>query len=133
MVDEIIVGFEDAIREPIVAHERQTFSTELTSGHFEGAIEVFLKSSIAPSVGAQLPAERLLGDGDPKFLENPLRQIDQPPAHHAMDRSDRAIVDHAGDGLALGVMSSDGWPGDLPSSSPSRPRALNRNTQSRMI
>ena len=32
MVDEIIVGFEDAIREPIVAHERQTFSTELTSG-----------------------------------------------------------------------------------------------------
>ena len=34
MVDEIIVGFEDAIREPIVAHERQTFSTELTSGHF---------------------------------------------------------------------------------------------------
>ena len=89
MVDEIIVGFEDAIREPIVAHERQTFSTELTSGHFGGA---------------QLPAERLLGDGDPKLLENPLGRIDQPPAHHAMDRSDRAIVDHAGDGLALGVI-----------------------------
>src|SRR5262245_32703196 len=30
--------------------------------------------------GAQLPAERLLGDRDAEFLEDPLRQIAQPPA-----------------------------------------------------
>src|SRR5262245_23251233 len=51
--------------------------------------------------GAQLPAERLLGDRDAEFLEDPLRQIDQPPAHHAMDRRDRAALDHAGDGPPL--------------------------------
>src|SRR5256886_13913694 len=54
--------------------------------------------------GAQLPAERLLGDRDAEFLEDPLRQIDQPPAHHAMDRRDRATLDHAGDGLTLEVI-----------------------------
>src|SRR5437879_12785926 len=48
--------------------------------------------------GAQLPTERLLGDRDAEFLEDPLRQIDQPPAQHAMDRRDRAALDHAGDG-----------------------------------
>jgi hypothetical protein len=30
--------------------------------------------------GAQFPAERLLGDRDAEFLEDPLRQIDQPLA-----------------------------------------------------
>ena len=54
--------------------------------------------------GAQLPAERLLGDCNAEFLEDPLRQIDQPPAHHAMDRRDRATLDHAGDGLTLEVI-----------------------------
>src|SRR5215472_14090111 len=54
--------------------------------------------------GAQLPAERLLGDRDAEFLEDPLRQIDQPPAHHAMDRRDRAALDHAGDGPPLKVI-----------------------------
>ena len=29
--------------------------------------------------GAQLSAERLLGDDDAELLEDPLRQIDQPP------------------------------------------------------
>jgi hypothetical protein len=33
-----------------------------------------------------------------------LRQIDQPPAHHAMDRRDRAALDHAGDGPPLKVI-----------------------------
>jgi len=32
------------------------------------------------------------------------RQIDQPPAHHAMHRRDRATLDHAGDGLPLSVV-----------------------------
>ncbi len=29
--------------------------------------------------GAQFPAEGLLGDRDAEFLEDPLRQVDQPP------------------------------------------------------
>src|SRR5262245_56476467 len=41
---------------------------------------------------------------DAEFLEDPLRQIDQPPAHHAMHRRDRATLDHAGDGLPLSVV-----------------------------
>src|SRR5262249_44753996 len=53
---------------------------------------------------SQLPAERLLGDCDAEFLEDPLRQIDQPPAHHAMHRRDRTTLDHAGDGLPLSVV-----------------------------
>ena len=46
----------------------------------------------------------LFGDRDAEFLENPLRQIDQPPAHHAMDRRNRATLDHLGDGLTLEVI-----------------------------
>ena len=52
---------------------------------------------------AQLPAERLLGDRDAELLKYPLRQIDQPPAHHAVNRWDRAALDHPRDGLALGI------------------------------
>src|SRR5262249_5458891 len=81
--------------------------------------KAFLKSSIAPCAlrmvarsgrefavahGAQLPAARLLGDRDAESLEVQRRQIDQPPAHHAMDRRDRAALDHAGDGPPLKVI-----------------------------
>src|SRR5437899_1889741 len=34
----------------------------------------------------QFPAQRLLGDADPEFLPDPLAQIDQPPAHNAINR-----------------------------------------------
>lgn len=54
--------------------------------------------------GTQLPAKRLLGDRDTELLEDPLREIDQPPAHHAVNRRDRATLDHAGDRLALSVI-----------------------------
>lgn len=57
----------------------------------------------AVAQGAQLPAERLLGDRDAELLKDPLRQIDQPPAHHAVNRWDRAALDHPRDGLALGI------------------------------
>jgi hypothetical protein len=33
-----------------------------------------------------------------------LRQIDQPPTDHAMDRRNRATLNQAGDGLALAVV-----------------------------
>ena len=54
--------------------------------------------------GAQFPAERLLGNRDAELLEDPLRQIDQPPTHHAVNCRDRTTLDHAGDGLALTVV-----------------------------
>jgi len=78
--------------------------------------------------GAQLSAERLLGDDDAELLEDPLRQIDQPPAHHAMDRRDRATFDHADDRLALHVIELGGLAGRFAVEQTNR-----RNTQSRMI
>jgi hypothetical protein len=58
--------------------------------------------------GTQRPAEHLLGDRDTELLEYPLREIDQSPAHHAMDRWDRPAFDHPGDRLALGVIELAG-------------------------
>ena len=40
----------------------------------------------------QLPAERRLGDRDAELFEDPLRQIDEAPAHDAMDGWDRAVL-----------------------------------------
>src|SRR5262245_42134286 len=56
----------------------------------------------------ELPAERLLNDRDAEFLKYPLRQIDQPPAYHAMDRRDRTTFDHAGKCSAVAVVEL-GW------------------------
>src|SRR5215475_14466025 len=58
--------------------------------------------------GPELPAECLLGDRDTEFLKYPLRQIDQPPAHHAVDRRDRTTFDHAGKCSTLTVVEL-GW------------------------
>src|SRR3974390_1691673 len=63
---------------------------------------------LAIAHGSQLPAQCLLGDGDAELLEDPLRQIDQPPTHDAMNRRDRAIFDHPRDGLALGIVELRG-------------------------
>ena len=52
----------------------------------------------------QLPAQSLLGNPDAVLLPNPLRQVDQPPAHDPMDRRDRAALDDAGEFLALGAV-----------------------------
>src|SRR5215831_5207398 len=43
-----------------------------------------------------------------EFLKYPLRQIDQPPAHHAVDRRDRTTFDHAGKCSTLTVVEL-GW------------------------
>ncbi len=43
---------------------------------------------------AQFAAERLLSDDDLELVPNPLAQIDHPPAYHAMNRRDRATLDH---------------------------------------
>ncbi|HUE18000.1 MAG TPA: hypothetical protein VMR25_27840, partial [Planctomycetaceae bacterium] len=41
---------------------------------------------------------------------DPLRQIDQPPAHHAVDRRDWAALDHPDDRLALAIIELAGAP-----------------------
>src|SRR3712207_6770813 len=46
--------------------------------------------------GPQLAAERLLGDGQAELLPDRLCQIDQTPAHHAVDGRDWAAVHDAG-------------------------------------
>ena len=40
------------------------------------------------SHGAQFPAQCLLGDDDAEFLEDPLAEVDDPPAHDAMHGRD---------------------------------------------
>jgi hypothetical protein len=41
---------------------------------------------LAITYGAQFAAQRLLGDDDAKRPENPLAEIDDPPAHDPMNR-----------------------------------------------
>ena len=64
---------------------------------------------LAIAHGPQFAAHRRLGQRDAKFLVKPLRQIDEPPAHHAVDRRDRTAVDHlrdAGAGASLSFVGS---------------------------
>src|SRR6266513_2756985 len=57
-----------------------------------GVLGVMARSGrqLAQAKGAQLTAQRLLADRNTEFLEDPLRQVDQPPTNHAVNRRDRA-------------------------------------------
>jgi hypothetical protein len=63
----------------------------------------------------------------------PLNQIDQAPAHDAMDGRDRAALDKSTNAWRCASLSCERGPGALLSSKPSGLRALNRSTQSRTI
>jgi hypothetical protein len=56
---------------------------------------------LAVAHGAHLPAQCLHRDRDAELLPQPLAEIAQPPAHHAMDRGDRAPVDLGRQRLAV--------------------------------
>ena len=56
----------------------------------------------------QLAAERRLGDRDPELFEEPLRQIDQPPTHDAMQGRNRPIFHDLPQGLALALVEDAG-------------------------
>jgi len=56
----------------------------------------------------QFAAERRLGDRDPELFEEPLRQIDQPPAHDAMQGGNRPIFHDLPQGLALALVENAG-------------------------
>ena len=49
------------------------------------------------SHGAQFPAQCLLGDDDAEFLEDPLAEVDDPPAHDARHGRDRAALEYRGE------------------------------------
>ena len=53
---------------------------------------------------AQLAAQRLPGDDDAELLEDPLAEIDDPPAHDAVDGRDRSALQSRGDGGAMRVI-----------------------------
>src|SRR4051794_14816714 len=61
--------------------------------------------------GPQLPAQRLLGDGEAELLPEPLDQIDQAPAHHAVDGRDRARIDPGHQGRAMRIGEPRRGPG----------------------
>src|SRR5215218_9988080 len=51
--------------------------------------------------GPQLAAQGLLGDRDPEFLPEPLDQIDETPAHHAVDGRKGPLLDDDLQGLSV--------------------------------
>ena len=53
---------------------------------------------------AQHAAQRLLGDDDAEFFENPLAEIDDPPAHDPVNRRDWAALDDRGERGAMRVV-----------------------------
>jgi hypothetical protein len=63
--------------------------------------------------GAQLPAQGLLGDGDPELLPEPCDQIDQTPAHHAVNRRDGPLLNDGLQGRAMRVGELGGLAGRL--------------------
>jgi hypothetical protein len=85
------------------------------------------------SHGAQFPAQCLLGDDDAEFLEDPLAEVDDPPAHDAMQAGIGPLSSIAASAARCAPFRPDGCPGGLQSISPSGPWALNLITQSRTI
>ena len=77
------------------------------------------RRQLAEAHGAKLPAHRLLRDREPELLPNPLHQINDAPAHHAMHRRDRAALDNPRERRALVANESAGCP--APCRSPARP------------
>ena len=59
---------------------------------------------LAEAHRAQLPAQGLFGDRDAELVPDPLREIDQPPANHPVNRRDRPALDNPDKRLALGLV-----------------------------
>ena len=80
---------------------------------------------------AQHAAQRLLGDDDAEFLENPLAEIDDPPAHDPVIAGIGPLSMIAASAARCTSFNRGGCPGALRSIRPSGPCALNLTTQSR--
>ena len=82
---------------------------------------------------AKLPAQRLFGDRDAELLVDPLRKIDQPPAHHTVDRRDPAALDHPHNRLALHIIELRGLTWRFAVKQAGSPPRIEPHHQSRMI
>ena len=56
----------------------------------------------AEAESPQFAAQGLFADRNGELIKDPLRQIDQPPAHHAVRRRDRSRLDDLRQSAALG-------------------------------
>ena len=63
------------------------------------------RRQLAIAHGAQVAAQRLLADRHAIFVEQPLDQIDDPPANHAVRSRDRALLDNLGKRASAQVRS----------------------------
>ena len=75
---------------------------------------------LAITRGAQFAAQCLLGDDDAEFLEDPLAEIDNPPAHDPMHRRDRAALDDRGERGAVRAVQPGSLSGRLAINQPFR-------------
>ena len=73
----------------------------------DGSLGLCMMAGVVPracgSPSREAPAQRLFGDRDAELLVDPLRKIDQPPAHYTVDRRDRAALDHPHNRTALHI------------------------------
>jgi hypothetical protein len=63
--------------------------------------------------GPQLAAQGLLGDRDPELLPDPLDEVDQTPAHHAVDGRNGPLLDDGLQGRAMRIGEFRGLAGRL--------------------
>src|SRR5262245_65589758 len=98
-----IVSQSMRLRRAIVSRRLGSFFKSLNRAR---RLSVVARSGreFAVTHGPQFATECLFGDGDAELLEDPLRQIDQPPANHTVHCRDRTAVDQAGRDLALTVV-----------------------------
>ena len=80
---------------------------------------------------AQHAAQRLLGDDDAEFLENPLAEIDDPPAHDPVNRRDWAALDDRGERGAMRAVQPRRLPWRLAVDQAVRALRVDLTTQSR--
>src|SRR4051794_41668467 len=83
--------------------------------------------------GAQLPAQGLFGDRDPELLPEPLDEVDQTPAHHAVDGRDGPLLDNGLQGRAMRIGEFRGLAGRLAVDQALRPMGIELHYQSRTI
>ena len=79
---------------------------------------------LAIAQSPHLPAHRLLGDGYVERVKDPLHQVDQTPAHHAVDGRDRPVLHDLLQGPALGLIEPGRLTGCLAVDQPLWPVAI---------
>jgi hypothetical protein len=76
---------------------------------------------LAVAQGAQFAAQRLPRDSDTELLPQPLTEIDQPPAHDAMNGGYRTALDGCRQGCAVFGVQPGRWTRGLAINQPLRP------------